>query len=454
MRPFLVLRLISDKGGFHWALMANTGESLLYVLQYGADTASGANLSLTSLAKRSVIGGRYITMPSPCGPNCTFAIEVPAPSFACTPGIAMSTSDFAALQNWYFSNTSKPVGSAANSFFDPVRWSYIAQERPPLAAYATIGIPYSINEYRFDLAWNNILPGMTTMPVGPAMNMSCIAHYATYNLDISFVNNIQSVEVSIEQGDVMNGTALSMGEFFYAALGGRWPDNEPLTPDLILFDNVDLATGYFQQMMHALKDAVVNVLAGTVEALGTENQFISNTLIAESPLFNSTDNSFILSPSILQAVMTNYTISLLSLGLSEQRVQATTVTYHPTYVFAHKAAVFGPYVASLAVGLVLILSGLVTMYINGVSADTGFLQFMCTTSHTRGELRSLAMQNCLGGNHNARDELRDLKVIFGQLDKDTSDKLIAGFGTKDDCVHRLTRRRKHGDWEDVQQTAD
>jgi len=91
-----------------------------------ADLCSGANLSLTSLAKQSFLGGRYVTIPSPCGQDCTFAIDVPAPYFNCLAGTAMSSADFATIQNYYFKNSSSPVGSSAANYFNPLRWSYIA----------------------------------------------------------------------------------------------------------------------------------------------------------------------------------------------------------------------------------------------------------------------------------------------------------------------------------------
>lgn len=63
---------------------------------------------------------------------------------------------------------------------------------------------------------------MTTVPAGPAVNMSCVAHYATYVLDISFIDNIRSVEVSVEQDGVMNGTAVrfpAISWYMYPACG-------------------------------------------------------------------------------------------------------------------------------------------------------------------------------------------------------------------------------------------
>jgi len=120
----------------------------------------------------------------------------------------------------------------------------------------------------------------------------------------------------------------------------------------------------------------------------------------------------------------------------------SSTIYNPTYVFAHEKTLVLPYSVSLAVTLILIATGLITMYLNGVSASSGFLQFLCTTSHTRGELQSLAMRNCLGGDNNTSDELNDLRVMYGQLDRDVSDWLVAGFLIEVDHVRKLTRRRR------------
>lgn len=106
---------------------------------------------------------------------------------------------------------------------------------------------------------------------------------------------------------------------------------------------------------------------------------------------------------------------MLTLANTNVTVYALQTNFVNVYVFAHPKNLLLPYFLSLAVSLFFIVTAFVALLRNGVAAMAGgFLQLVCTTSGSE-ELDKAAAGGCLGGMENVPEELKKLKVQFGEL---------------------------------------
>jgi hypothetical protein len=148
-----------------------------------------------------------------------------------------------------------------------------------------------------------------------------------------------------------------------------------------------------------------------------------------------------LSAKVLQGLLQNITISLLTIANAEPGTEVTRTNYANKYKFAFPARLIAPYAAALAISLVIVVLGLWALAKNGVSANgAGFLQLLCTTKGSRA-VDEAAWAGSLGGDNNVPRELKELVVRFGELrDRDS---LRAGFGVADE-VCDLDKGRNYG----------
>lgn len=92
-----------------------------------------------------------------------------------------------------------------------------------------------------------------------------------------------------------------------------------------------------------------------------------------------------------------------------------------------------PYYISLAVALPFLVMGWLALRDNGVSAsDGGFLQTLMTTSVSK-ELHLAAEKGSAGGEENVPEELKRLKIMFGELQVENGETRV-GFGVEDEVV--------------------
>jgi hypothetical protein len=143
----------------------------------------------------------------------------------------------------------------------------------------------------------------------------------------------------------------------------------------------------------------------------------------------------------LNELLTNITISLMTLDLWTDDVNVTTTAYRNTYNFSLKINIILPYALCLAFGLLIVGLGLGSLWHNGVPASDGFMQVMMAT-RGRTEMERLVLKQNSVGLEKASQELKDLKVRYGELvtvDATKEDK-IWGFGTVEETVS--IRKRK------------
>jgi len=200
---------------------------------------------------------------------------------------------------------------------------------------------------------------------------------------------------------------------------------------------------------------------------GSYDHVVSNTLIHESPIMASVvtrdsdkpngvkiegvfEKVLILdkiTAENLEETMRNVVVSI-SLVPTGSRVHLVKKKVNQTllkdgYTLGNQSGFLG-YVVPLAVSLSFIAGSFFVLCENGVSADSGFLQIVCTTSGAHGSMNLLAKQACLGGRADLPKELVDLEVRFGeirgkqQIEGNETAPRMAGFGTLEETT--LLRR--------------
>ncbi len=132
-------------------------------------------------------------------------------------------------------------------------------------------------------------------------------------------------------------------------------------------------------------------------------------------------------------------LTLNQIKISTQVQQTENVNF---FTFSQPVNLILPYFLSLALALVVVIAGGVALVSNGVSANGGFQQIICTTSESK-SLHKAASGGCLGGEENVPEGLSKLEVLFGELDsRDPSSGRHAGFGSVGE-VRPLVKERPY-----------
>jgi hypothetical protein len=315
--------------------------------------------------------------------------------------------------------------------------------------------------------------------LGNLTGVRCVTFVTLYEVTVTYIKNVQTIVAKLKRQTPLDAGVLLQTELFYNV-------TQISDPTLIVQDNFTLAnnttlqTVYSQSNIRAVKDGLVGALSGAISELGQssinslsyrihrpskfwirciyghvaantstgrENQMVSNTIILGSPFavrdrhMMKTDYyvSLDLSGPILEELMQNVMLSMLSLNQTTTNANVTMTTYRDAYELKNQLLLIGPYASTLAVGLAIMIAGFTALIKNGVSASGGpFLQVLCTTTGGEKEtdLNRLAAQGSLGGDENMPKELKRLKVRFGILKHVKGDNglAVAGFGTVQDTI--------------------
>jgi hypothetical protein len=157
--------------------------------------------------------------------------------------------------------------------------------------------------------------------------------------------------------------------------------------------------------------------------------------------------SFKITEDLLNSLLMNVTLSIMaSYGLWNTTTNVTTMTPVNVYEFSRPMNLYFPYGVGLLLALVFIVLGALALRQNGVSAtDGGFIQLITTTTGSS-KLNEAAAGGCLGGSENVPQQLKDLKIRFGEtVDAGEGKGLVkrAGFGVEDE-VRPLNREARYG----------
>jgi hypothetical protein len=144
-----------------------------------------------------------------------------------------------------------------------------------------------------------------------------------------------------------------------------------------------------------------------------------------------------LTEALLNDVLTNITLSAISLGTWWAMVPVNVTRYQSTYSFANPLNLILPYSICLAAATIFAAIAIWSLSRNGTpAADGGFLQIM-TATRGNTKMERLVLQEQLIIIENMSAELKSLEVRYGELvsqDVLEPEGRIIGFGTKEETV--------------------
>jgi hypothetical protein len=148
---------------------------------------------------------------------------------------------------------------------------------------------------------------------------------------------------------------------------------------------------------------------------------------------------------LLNDVLTNITLSAISLGTWWDMVPVTTVRYRNTYSFANPINLIVPYSVCLAAATIFAGIAIWSLWQNGIpAADGGFLQIMVATRGNTAMERLVLRERILAIN-SLSEELMSLKIRYGELVAEEVQGIEGGklgFGTVEETLS--LRKRKQG----------
>ncbi|KAI8932386.1 hypothetical protein NX059_010573 [Plenodomus lindquistii] len=378
----------------------------------------GPNVRYSSIAKRTLLNGRFSERVSPCGANCTYNLRFAAPSFKCVQD--SPNPDLEAKVFEMQSNISKV--ESASSYWNSTGSDFLA------AAYT------SDDQFVFDLTYRELISQTMT-------NLSCMTFDAIYDAHVEYVNFTQAVTLNVTDGLPLNATALGQSSLFYDVINSIPTENAIVYSEGVHknFTMDELFALRHGTQLRAMRDTLVRALSGAISSYGTENYFTTNTIIQETELahtdysktaFTDTGIYFNLNPYIVEDLMRNVSISIFNDATNLTETMVTVTIYQDGYVFRNKARLIAAYAGSLVVCLIFIALGFGALLQNGVAATSGgFMQILCTTTHLDGKLNQHARKACLGGAIGHPEDLSNLEVRFGVVTDNATDKKYAAFGT-------------------------
>lgn len=200
---------------------------------------------IQSVAKRVMLGGEILSIPSPCGSNCSYSIKMNGPSFQCE-----ESSDPTIYATW-----EKLKGATVSM---PACVNYLAFSSS--SNNTLLGSNTTDKYFRFDINYPRIM-----YRSGRGVNITCVTFASEYSLDLSFVNNIQTIQSQIKTLNPLNGGVLNSVGLGEDLIGFNQtkviPDNFPIK----LMGGMDLASTYSQLNQLAIMQSLADyTLAGAI----------------------------------------------------------------------------------------------------------------------------------------------------------------------------------------------
>ncbi|PYH71847.1 uncharacterized protein BO88DRAFT_384338 [Aspergillus vadensis CBS 113365] len=366
------------------------------------DVYSGPSYKLTRVARQAMMAGHYLPASSPCATDCFYSISIQGPSFECR---NYSSPD---LYNWV--NQTYPQMNTRG-------YLYIASQDSAARTNR------SESFFDFGLRWKRD---------NEYDNLTCRAFEATYNLHITYTGSQQYVTAEVNPIRQLNSS------YMYDD-GGVSPRTGTLDSRINATTTGDTGGNvidiFRRANLAAIQDSLVLALSGYIDMLVIHGQPSANTIISLTDLYTGPSNTptFNITGASMQDLLKNITISLLTMNQTTTQVTVTNKLTVNVYSFSRPARLIATYFVCLGSALAFILFGGHALISNGISASmTGLFQTLCTT-RASARLDDLAAKGCLGGRENVPDELRNLKVMFGEIQGKDGVRM-AGLGSVDEVT--------------------
>ncbi|KAH6711443.1 hypothetical protein BKA61DRAFT_676647 [Leptodontidium sp. MPI-SDFR-AT-0119] len=426
-----------------------------------ADTNKDANL-INRLARQVLVAGEAFNMPSPCGVNCSYVIEFEGPYMACNTTTTSARFDSASQMfpiytgKWTLPFGSPPnPSSRSNSTYTQARFN------------STTLFPLKVNGTDLD-------GGRNTSAIMRQDNTLCLPARAKYTVNNTYHNNVLRRNASMELVDRLTNLVIRTKDGTMPVPGFLLPHAVPpalgnapanwSAEALVLYRDNNMMTilasmmswlngtfegflptgtgdttagsGEYKTYLLEWNEGVTTTNSGIAVSLGA----LAGTLI-DSTRFNDAFGRY--SPledahpafSITQDLMNEYlfnmtTSMMLAYGTWTTTANATKLTTLNVYRFSQPLSLLLPYFITLFISLPFVVIGCLSLFRNGVSAMDGSFTQIITTSTGSAVLDRAAAGGCLGGNESLPDELKDLKIRFGEFvgREDPGRIKRAGFG--------------------------
>ncbi|KAG4440987.1 hypothetical protein IFR05_003551 [Cadophora sp. M221] len=431
-----------------------------------SNSEKSSNL-INRLARQVLVAGEAFPLPSPCGINCSYTTQFEAPYFQCNKSTKANIHGVQDSLNIYSGLWFSPL--APRSRFGGPRYNGTYTQANFNSTTLT---PVSFN--------NNTGNGTILVNVQEE-NTICAPGRAKYTIHNKYQNNIHTRNVTREPIDRLVNLAITTH------------DGIVIVPNFTLNKNRTYGTTpanwstsaldfYRDNNMMAILSAMMSWLHGDFRAslaqvqkddtldieykmawheavfIGTDGVSTSdgaqNKTVIDSTRFNSIfaefqDNNaplFNITADMLNDYVLNATTSMMSAyGRWNTTANATTFTTLNVYSFSEPLNLIIPYFLTLLVSVPFVVMGCLALMKNGVSAtDGGFMQLI-TTNTGSAILDKAAAGGCLGGDESAPQELKDLKIRFGEfIGRDEPGWVKrAGFGV-DSELTSLTKGADYG----------
>ncbi|TVY14894.1 hypothetical protein LARI1_G006393 [Lachnellula arida] len=405
-----------------------------------------------------LVKGEAFTFPSPCGINCSYSTQFEGPYLECN----TTSTTYNQTKNYLHT-------IYAASYSDPR--SSIETETCHDGFCAPYNGTYSIAAFNFTVLTPLAMDSTNASNISLLIRedqLFCSPARANYTINNTYINNIHTRTISTAPVDRLINLAPAShdSEVLVPNFGSSNSDRTGLIYGTTPANWSAYATAYYRDMNHiSLIESMMYYLNGTTTAYipppgdtsqdtpnkvqpsssltdgnftrdvtwsepqlydASGNFIKENSLLAPSTRLNSNfghfnpnepgSPAFSISQDLLNEQLLNVTLSMmLGIGLWNTTANATISSAINVYDFSEPLMLILPYFITLAVAVPFILLGGLALFKNGVSAiDGGFLQIVATSTGSA-VLDHAAAGGCLGGDESVAQELKDLKVRFGEF---------------------------------------
>ena len=333
---------------------------------------------------------------SPCGPNCTYSIEMIYPSLICSNESFGFNLPERMAPFWTQYAEMSPKEFAASDFY------YLSEMYPATSNTTGTPIPTVVEFMEYGTHYNE--------------HFKCPLYETVGMVDFKYVDGVQT----ITPGEIIEQHLFDQSVLSKIYKAGY---NESLTntklKELNLTDHIDGTVAALSE-----KDRTSANIFGLFIGMGTNWRGFS--LVTEEGWRAAGDTfglggswpaySWDIAANYMEDTFFNLSMSFVNIHPNRHVLtDAATSNYSELYKFDNLARFFVPYAVTLVVSFVILLFNLLALRSNGVSANSGFLQVMCTTAGMDERIKNLAIKASCGGYEMVPAELKEMEVNFGSV---------------------------------------
>ncbi|CAI6338365.1 unnamed protein product [Periconia digitata] len=420
----------------------------------------------SSLGKRTFLQGEIITKSSPCGSNCSYELQLVGPTLACkdswpygewkrvraddTIAYNETNDDLLPLLLRQTEDGDYTYWGMFSSFRYERSLSDEERELIPIPSrdgwnssqWEELGLENSDSSKVFDIFYRTDRSKM-------GQTIGCVLANSTYDVKFNYTDKVQTVDVRTSSRNTANRYNENIRDIIQNQTRARQE-----FPDEIDRLNEDLRRSFGLWQLYAMFATFMMNLSGAVENFndkattdGMVNRIKTshgNNNILDSPFVSSSWNSsthteneieYNISPSVIEELMINYTISVLNHSNKLKEVEITRITYQDGWVFKAPNQLLIAYFTGLALYFVVISLGFLALIQNGTPASPGgFLEVLTAVAASEQKSTMNKRVRAYNVGERAPRELMDYKIRLGEVRDEFSGTCIAAFGAPEETM--------------------